>query len=203
MSDEPRTPGTRRTLDQSALRALAHPLRVELYETLSALGSSTASALAERLGESSGSTSYHLRQLARHGLVREVEGKGSGRERWWEVEPGGFTVEAFDHEQESGRVAAQMVVRQLERNRAALLEDLHARPDEIGPEWHQGTMLATINVTATPAELIALREAFDEFSAKYIDPLRNRELTTDSRRAQIHFNAFPILDAPRRTSEGA
>jgi DNA-binding transcriptional ArsR family regulator len=185
------------------LKALAHPLRVELYETLSALGASTASALAERLGESSGSTSYHLRQLARHGLVREVEGKGSGRERWWEVRPGGFTVSAQDYEQESGRVAAQMVVRQWERRRTALLEDLQARADELEPEWQEATTLSTVNVTATAEEMIELRIAFEEFSAKYVDPLRNREMNADSRRAQIHFNAFPILDAPRRTSEGA
>src|SRR3954471_15102943 len=72
----------------AALKALAHPLRVRLLETLSRYGAQTASNLAARLGESSGSTSYHLRQLARHGLVREVEGRGTARERWWERPPG-------------------------------------------------------------------------------------------------------------------
>ncbi|MBW8766480.1 MAG: helix-turn-helix transcriptional regulator, partial [Geodermatophilales bacterium] len=46
-------------------------------------GPSTATHLAERLGESSGSTSYHLRQLAAFGFVEEVPGEGDGRERWW------------------------------------------------------------------------------------------------------------------------
>src|SRR5690625_2587653 len=68
----------------SALRALAHPLRVEIYDLLSQYGPQTSSSLAEKTGESSGSTSYHLRALAKHGLIRDIFGKGTGRERWWE-----------------------------------------------------------------------------------------------------------------------
>ena len=44
---------------------------------------STATLLGKRVGESSGSTSYHLRQLAAYGFVEEVPDHGSGRERWW------------------------------------------------------------------------------------------------------------------------
>ena len=68
MSDE-ETPGTRQ-VSLDALRALAHPLRVQLFSALTSFGPATASALAARLGESSGSTSYHLRQLEKHGFVR-------------------------------------------------------------------------------------------------------------------------------------
>ena len=79
-----------RTLDVNDLKALAHPLRVQLLDALSTYGAATASGLADRLGESSGATSYHLRQLEKHGFVRELKGKGSARERWWERVPGGL-----------------------------------------------------------------------------------------------------------------
>ena len=69
--------------DVRALRALAHPLRMSLLAALRSDGPSTASRLADRLGESSGATSYHLRQLAGFGFVEEVPGEGSARERWW------------------------------------------------------------------------------------------------------------------------
>ena len=69
---------------------------MQILDTLSIYGQFTASGLAERLGESSGATSYHLRQLERHGFVREVEGKGTGRERWWERVPGGITLNATE-----------------------------------------------------------------------------------------------------------
>ena len=67
-----------RQLDMESLKALAHPLRVQILDTLSTYGQFTASGLAERLGESSGATSYHLRQLERHGF--EI-GRASCRER--------------------------------------------------------------------------------------------------------------------------
>lgn len=81
---EPTTSREDRKLDAGALRALAHPLRVQLFDILSQYGPQTASSLAERTGESSGSTSYHLRALAKQELIREIPGRGSARERWWE-----------------------------------------------------------------------------------------------------------------------
>jgi hypothetical protein len=47
----------------------------------------TSTTLARDLGENSGITSYHLRLLAEHDFVREVVGRGQGRERWWEASP--------------------------------------------------------------------------------------------------------------------
>src|SRR6478609_11448403 len=75
-------------LGPAQLKALAHPLRVQILDLLSTHGALTASRLADLVGESSGSTSYHLRQLARHGFVREVRDRGTARERWWERPPG-------------------------------------------------------------------------------------------------------------------
>jgi DNA-binding transcriptional ArsR family regulator len=69
--------------DPRTLRALAHPLRTGLLALLRAEGPSTASRLGQRVGESSGTTSYHLRQLAALGFVEEVAGRGTARERWW------------------------------------------------------------------------------------------------------------------------
>src|SRR4051812_14770407 len=55
--------------DVRALRALAHPLRNRLLGLLRLDGPATASRLARVVGESSGATSYHLRQLAAYGFV--------------------------------------------------------------------------------------------------------------------------------------
>ena len=65
------------------LKGLAHPLRVKLLGLLREAGAATASQLAQRLGESSGSTSYHLRQLAEYGFIEEDRAKQSRKERWW------------------------------------------------------------------------------------------------------------------------
>ncbi|MCM2579957.1 ArsR/SmtB family transcription factor [Streptomyces meridianus] len=70
-------------LDAKGLRALAHPVRVQLVGLLRMHGSSTATRLAERLGLTSGATSYHLRQLGAAGFVEEDAERGNARERWW------------------------------------------------------------------------------------------------------------------------
>lgn len=70
-------------LDPRNLKGLAHPLRVKLLGALRIGGPATASMLAVKLGESSGATSYHLRQLAGFGFIVEDAARGSGRERWW------------------------------------------------------------------------------------------------------------------------
>ena len=70
-------------LDPQSLRALAHPLRVRLLSELREHGVATASRLAERVGVSSGLTSYHLRQLAAAGFLVEEPERRRGRERWW------------------------------------------------------------------------------------------------------------------------
>src|SRR3712207_3008308 len=48
-------------------------------------GPATATTLATRLGLNTGATSYHLRQLAQHGLIVDDESRGNGRERWWKA----------------------------------------------------------------------------------------------------------------------
>jgi DNA-binding transcriptional ArsR family regulator len=69
--------------DVAVLRLLAHPLRARILGLLRLEGEATASTLGRRLGESSGSTSYHLRQLARVGLIEESPQQSSRRERVW------------------------------------------------------------------------------------------------------------------------
>ncbi|SOE13486.1 transcriptional regulator, ArsR family [Streptomyces sp. 2323.1] len=70
-------------LDAKGLRALAHPVRLQLVGLLRKHGPSTATRLAERLGVNSGTASYHLRQLGAAGFVEEDAERGNARERWW------------------------------------------------------------------------------------------------------------------------
>lgn len=71
--------------DFDTLKAVSHPLRMQLLGALRRRGPSTASELARELGESSGSTSYHLRQLERFGFVGDDDDQPSGRERRWKA----------------------------------------------------------------------------------------------------------------------
>src|SRR5690349_9549908 len=69
----------------SGLRALSHPTRLRMLMLLRLEGPATATSLAIRLGLNTGSTSYHLRQLEKHGFVVEDETRGNARDRWWKA----------------------------------------------------------------------------------------------------------------------
>ncbi|CAN5304705.1 helix-turn-helix domain-containing protein [soil metagenome] len=195
-----------RELDLDSLKGLAHPLRIQILDTLSVYGPFTASGLAERLGESSGATSYHLRQLEKHGFVREVAGRGTARERWWERVPGGITLTSQEMAtSEAGRAASLTVMRQWERNRSALLADFMERGyDVLSPEWAEVSTVATVSLRLTAEQLKAVVAEWEEFSLRVLDKYRGKN-PAGSRPVQVHFNAFPVLDGtltPPETAAG-
>lgn len=71
------------TGDAKRWKALSHPLRQEMLRHIREHGQDTSTTLAEALGESTGTTSYHLRVLADAGVIEEVPGRPNSRERWW------------------------------------------------------------------------------------------------------------------------
>ena len=77
------TPIPLEIVDLEALKALAHPRRQRMLQHLGLHGPETSATLARALGLNTGSTSYHLRELAKFGFVEEMHGQGTGRERWW------------------------------------------------------------------------------------------------------------------------
>ena len=166
-----------RVLDAGALRALAHPLRVEIYDILSQYGPQTASSLAARLGESSGSTSYHLRALAKHDLIREAEGRGSGRERWWERPPGSVTFANPEVLQTpSGRAASQIVMTEYFRRRhEQLMHYIDESFAEGSSEWVEGSLLSTATARLTEAQAAALGEKIQALIDGAVEQYRDQQ----------------------------
>lgn len=78
-------------LDARSLRGLAHPLRIRVHQLLQN-APATGKTVAEKLGISSASASYHLRQLETYGFIREDPELGTSRERWWRAQTQGFRL---------------------------------------------------------------------------------------------------------------
>ena len=182
-----------RVLDSGALRALAHPLRVKIYDILSQYGPQTASSLAERLGESSGSTSYHLRALAKHDLIREAEDRGTGRERWWERPVGGVSFANPDAmATPAGRAATQVVMNEFLRNRNEQLLDFvnHglSGEDEV---WQDGTLISTATARLTPEQSKELALKIMALIDETVDNYRN-QTGENVRPVTIRADLFPL-----------
>lgn len=85
----------RQITDVRTIRALAHPVRIALLETLAFYGPMTATDAGEHIGESPTTCSFHLRQLAKYGFVEEAGG-GKGRARPWKLKTIGMTIPSSD-----------------------------------------------------------------------------------------------------------
>jgi DNA-binding transcriptional ArsR family regulator len=186
-----------RALEPAALKALAHPLRIQMFDLLSQYGPQTASSLAEELGESSGATSYHLRTLAKHGLIREVEGRGTARERWWERVPGSVNMVTEESlETPSGREAARVVISEFLRRRSARTERYFTHDVLIeDSSWKEVGVMSTMNLKVTPdqfAEIIAeVMVVLDAAKERYRD-----QSGPEFRPTSVQFDAFPLPEHP-------
>jgi DNA-binding transcriptional ArsR family regulator len=77
-------PRVARLTSAKQMRALAHPLRMQVLGELRVNGPRTVGALSELFGEAPGTLSYHLGTLAQFGFVEEApELAADRRERWW------------------------------------------------------------------------------------------------------------------------
>jgi DNA-binding transcriptional ArsR family regulator len=184
-----------RVMDLESLKALAHPLRVKIVDTLSTYGEFTASGLAERLGESSGATSYHLRQLEKHGFVREVVGRGTGRERWWERTPGGIMIGPYHFSDSSAaKAATRLISREWANSREQALRDFTEMSEDAMPdEWVESSVISLSSAFLDAEQLHKLSEALMAIVDEHIAPFRGQK-RPGTRPVQIHVNAFPVVD---------
>jgi DNA-binding transcriptional ArsR family regulator len=174
-------------MSAAQLRALAHPLRVQLLQALYAEGQATASQLARLLGESSGATSYHLRALHRAGMVEEAEPR-SGRERWWQRPPDRVMIpnsvppDASDSERAELQAAhAQLESVFVGRDEQALGRWTEIRYD-LPMEWQDAQWIGNFRIWGTAGEIRDLARAVLELS----EPLRKPPESGDPERLEVH-----------------
>lgn len=184
---------TVRELDAQALKAFTHPVRMRLYELLEEYGAATATMLAERIEENTGVTSYHLRQLARHGLIVEVPEKGRGKERWWRAAGFSTDTDRFRKDPETAE-AAEVLMAGLVRQRHGELARWVEESRTASREWIDAT-------THTRRNLRLSRERLAELGRRVSELLDSYESEEEGERVVIHFDAFP-LGPPAGREEG-
>ncbi|MHB1244719.1 MAG: ArsR/SmtB family transcription factor [Gaiellaceae bacterium] len=149
-----------RSLGAREVRALAHPLRLRMLESLQD-SPATASMLARELGESSGATSYHLRALAAAGLIVEDLDRRKGRERWWTRDPSrvGLISSAPAEDPEYDAAVAQLESTMIGRDEEALRRYIACREEgEHSDEWRETAFIGGWMVYATQDEVNELSE---------------------------------------------
>lgn len=192
--DEKPSPQDAQALDVTRLKALAHPIRIALLESLSRYGAQTACTVAGRLGESSGSTSYHLRQLAKHGFVREVEGRGTARERWWERVPEPIHTTSEMATSPATRDATKVLAKTFMNSHAQALGEFIEHSDSLPDEWGGTSIIRGASVRLTLAEAQEVSRQASEYLDQLLSPFLGRPDPDGAQPVELHFNFFPIID---------
>ncbi|MGW9305167.1 MULTISPECIES: ArsR/SmtB family transcription factor [Streptomyces] len=210
MTDAPERPDSpaveERTvvLDAKGLRALAHPVRVQLVGLLRKYGPSTATRLAERLGVNSGTASYHLRQLGAAGFVEEDTERGNARERWWRSvhrETHLSDRHVVDQEPEAALAYLQSVAATYTLRTQQTLNGLQTLPDA----WRGTFDMSDWALRLTPGEAVALRRELADVIARYRrdTPEEAARAPEGAERVGVITHILPELDAPAAGTESA
>ncbi len=178
--------------DVKALRAFVHPLRLRLLSLLRTDGPATASELARRVGESSGSTSYHLRQLARYGFVEDDPEQPGGRQRRWRATAPGTRIEAAAF---STDPAAWALVGRLARGQLARFADdlmaFLASANEWGEQWIDAASTSDAGMRMDADRLARFTEEVRELIVRHRD---ETEGATDGELISVFFGAVPTKE---------
>lgn len=163
-----------RISDPRALRALAHPLRLALLDRLMAFGEQTAAQCADAVGSTASNCSYHLRVLARAGLV-EAGASADGRERPWRSVATGleFAVGDADSSPSAAGAARAVEVLALERDEELTRQAL-ARHEGLSPEWRAAESYHSYALRIGPSELAALVREVDQLVRPFIGMTREK-----------------------------
>src|SRR5262245_38310036 len=162
-------PGTVKRLDARTLRALAHPLRVRIVGDLRIHGPATASMLAERLGESSGATSYHLRVLAEHDFVVEAPERNRGRERWWRAAQDMTSWQSADFADDpEARAADEWLTGFAAHHGMEELDEWMRVRGQADPAWVAACEASDYVARMTPAELRSMLDEIGEVIERHI-----------------------------------
>jgi DNA-binding transcriptional ArsR family regulator len=123
--------------DPKAIRALAHPVRLDLLEVLTAIGPATAARCGRVLGLPQANCSFHLRQLAKYGFVEDAGSGEDKRERQWRVPDPRLR---FTGPASRGAMTRELQQILLQRSGKAIA-DYSARSDTEPEDWRDAALI--------------------------------------------------------------
>lgn len=173
-------------LDTSTMKALSHPLRVQIVGTLRRYGPATATTLAQRLGINTGATSYHLRQLAAYGLIVEDEAQGNARDRWWKAAHQRTYLQSGDF----GSDETTAYLTAIAEVHAANLRLAAQEAPSLSDEWRDVGAMNDYWLLLTPEQTAAMLEDLYEVVSRYRSHEDVDGAPETARRVTVQLEAF-------------
>ena len=180
----------------AGMRALSHPVRLRMLGLLRLEGPATATTLATRLGLNTGTTSYHLRQLAQHGFVEEDTERGNARDRWWRAAHQSTQTAREEHPDPATKQAQDAYLQSVAIVMTEQLQRAVEEQGQLPDEWRDASTFSDWVVRLTPARARALAQAL----ATTFDDVEEDD-DEAAARFMVQIHAFP-LPGDVATTEG-
>ena len=187
----------RELTDPKTIRALAHPTRLALLELIVREGTLTATQASALVGESTASTSYHLRLLAKYGFIEPADG-GRGRERPWRRAAAGQRWSDVSPDPEVAAAATVLSSVLVEREMASVMRWVEGAYD-LPPAWRDAALGSQSILYLTLAELREFTESYTAFLREhgFVDRTENpSQRPEDARPVKVLSLAFPLPPTP-------
>jgi len=171
--------------DPKILRAIAHPVRNRILAELTASGPMRAADIARELDIPANQASFHLRQLAKYGLVEEdPDAARDKRDRVWRpTSEHGLMVRLDELEKQPGGKAASTVFRQNAASWGRAVVDAAYGDDGRSPETFRTVNEVAVRLTKPEAEELA--QELDDVVARWSGLTRGRD---DGRQTYLWFS---------------
>ncbi len=190
-------------VDEATLRALAHPIRWSLIETLAVEGTATAARCAHILGQSQGTCSFHLRQLARFGLVEEAPTTSKRDRPWrltsirqsWQTAPSG----------DAGRdIAAQKLTQVVVQRETERIREWVRHESQAPAEWRRTAFRTGVLTWMTAAELDELGAELSQLMQRFVDRIEDPTRRPEgSAPVRLFTTGFPVFDLAPNEDDGS
>lgn len=186
-------------VDAAALKAMAHPMRVQIMRILQLRKRASVTSLADELGETTGATSYHLRQLAKFGFVEEFEPDEPGdddpdartagrKQRWWRMSVDQIHMTGFEFmRNEDTREAAGFLLREFQADRSRRMANWFATATQWPDEWQRASTDMDGHLELNAKQMRALGDELAVLIKKYNDLKPGR----GARTIDVQYAVFP------------
>lgn len=192
------TSKTKQATTIDALRAIAHPARIRLYELLVQDGSATVSQLATKAQLAIGSASYHLLQLKHVGFVEEVIDPGKDRrQHWWQAVPGGMAWSPADFlDTPAGREISTSAQRMMTERRFRRLIEWNKSWQAWSREWIEAAVETDVMISLTPRELAGMAAEIKNVISRWASSVESTPADESGERRTVFafLSAFPVDD---------
>ncbi|MGH3164623.1 MAG: ArsR/SmtB family transcription factor [Trebonia sp.] len=192
MATPARQPQPATSAERTALyKTFTNPIRRRILDYIGYYGEANSTSVAKALGESTGTTSYHLRKLAEQRLIEEIPERSAGRERWWRQLRFEHTAAAPDQRTPEEDAALREWASQRLGGDIELF--IKAMTEYDGPEgWAQ--VQRTGGAYLTREELVAFFGEYLALLRKYSRPKEGAP--ADAQPVAFRFFAVPEPDQP-------